>query len=125
MDPDDVIDRWPLDGDPPLDDSQITIQIGDAEDLIERQFPDVPGRLASGSLPRRRITRVIARMIIRLMKNPESVRTIQQSGQSYSGSITLAGDHPGELYLTEDDKRDLIGARSGGRAFAISPRLGR
>lgn len=122
---DDVTARWPSSEAPPLDDGQIDTLIGDAEDLIERQFPDVPARVASGAIPRRRITRVIARMLIRLMRNPEGVRTVQQAGQSYSGSVTYGGDHPGELYLTDEDKRDLTGARTGGRAFAVRPALRR
>lgn len=124
--PKDVTDRWPSSEAPPLDDEQIATLVGDAEDLIEREFSDVPARVASGAIPKRRITRVIARMLIRLMRNPEGLRTVQQGEGSFSGSLTYAGDHPGEVYLTDEDRRDLadrVGAAR--RAFGIRPRLGR
>jgi len=121
----DVVERWPG-GDPPLSDQQITTQIRDAEDAILREFPDMPARLLAGTVPARRIARVIARMVIRLMRNPEGLRTVQQGEGSFSGSLTYAGDHPGEVYLTDEDRRDLAGkARSGRGAFGIRPRFGR
>lgn len=125
VDSGDVIDRWPG-GDPPLTDDQINTLVKDAEDAILREFTDMPDRLASGKVPPRRITRVIARMVIRLMRNPEGLRTVQQGEGSFSGSLTYAGDHPGEVYMTDEDRRDLAGKTgSGRRAFGIRPSLRR
>lgn len=122
----DVLDRWPSDESAPMDTDWIENQIFDAEDAIVREMPDVPDRLTSGAIPQRRLARVISRMIVRLMRNPEGLRTVQLGSGSFSTNNTYGGDHPGELYLTDEDRRDLSGpGASSRRAFAISPSLRR
>lgn len=111
----DIKSRW-LAGDPPATDAQLTVLIGDAEDIILGEYPMIE---ASG-IPVNRIVRVVSRMINRVLRNPDGVRTVSEGTGPFQGSTTYGGDNPGELYLTDDDRRDLGGRRSGGRAFTVS-----
>lgn len=122
----DVKSRW-LTGAIPATDAQLETLIGDAEDIILGEFPN-----AETDVPAARGARVVARMVLRVLRNPEGVRTVQESTGPFGGSTTFGGDNPGELYLTDDDRRDLGGKRSSGRAFTVStipagyaPRVGR
>lgn len=107
-------------------DSQIQRLIEDAEDIVQAAFPLVESQVPK-DIPIERVARVVSGMVIRRLRNPEGIRTFQDSTGPYSGSTTFAGDNPGELYLTDDDKRALsVGAGAGRRAFSVRPNyLGR
>lgn len=109
----DVRNRWVLDTPFPLSDEQVRVQVEDAEDMIRRVFPDLDDREASGELPRARVVRVVSRMVLRVLKNRSGVRTIQETTGPFAGSTTFGGDHPGELYLTDEDLADLSPRRNG------------
>lgn len=115
----DVKSRW-LTGTVPATDAQITTLIADAEDIILGEFPTLEADVTAGTVPATRIKRVVARMIHRVLRNPEGVRSVQESTGPFSGSTTYGGDNPGELYLTDDDRRDIGGRKSKGRAFTVS-----
>lgn len=120
-----VTKRWPADEPMPFTDDQLDELIGDVEDLLIGRIPDLPGRIGS-EVPRRRLERIMARILIRHARNPAGIRTLQESGGSYSASTTYAGDTPGDLVLTDDDVRDLLNpARTGRQAFTIRPNVGR
>jgi hypothetical protein len=118
----DVTDRWlkPL-GPFPITDSQTETLIGDAEDTILREFPDVPARITDGSLSVRTVKKVVAQMIIRLLRNPEARRQISRVTGPYTDSITNAGDNLGEMPLTEDDRRNLAARSSVRQVFSVYP----
>ena len=64
--------------------------------------PDVEESLRSGAVTEETVRSVMVSMIVRVLKNPDSVRTHQESIDDSSESWTL--DHSvstGELYLTE------------------------
>ena len=115
----DVKSRW-LTGDVPASDAQITTLIADAEDIILGEFPSLEADVAAGTVPATRVVRVVARMIHRVLRNPEGIRSVQESTGPFSGSPTYGGDNPGELYLTDDDRRDIGGRKTKGKAFTVS-----
>lgn len=125
--PSDVRDRWL--GPEPLtaDDTQIATLLGDAEDTAIREFPDLAIRVARAegddttegvATPKRRVVKVLARMVIRHLRNPEGRRQTQESAGPFQRSTTYGGDEPGALYLTDEDRAELGGHRVGG-AFTV------
>lgn len=98
------------------------VLLEDAEDLALREFPNLLEHIDSGAVRLATVKRVISNVVIRRLRNPEGIRTIQDSTGPFSGSTTFAGDHPGELYLTDADRKDLSGGeRVGRRAFSVMP----
>lgn len=116
---DDVKGRW-LTGEIPATDTQLVTLIGDAEDIIVGEFPNIQADIDAGAVPMGRVARVVSRMVIRLLRNPEGLRQVQETTGPTAGGYTYGGDHPGELYLTDDDRRDLAGKKAGRRAFTVS-----
>ena len=116
----DIRDRW-LDGELPYTDEQVQTMVEDAEDIIAAEFPSLEAKVARGEVTQGRVVRVVARMIVRVLKNPDGVRQRQETRGSFTGSITYGGDNPGELYLSDEDRRDLGGRAGRGRAFSFMP----
>lgn len=110
-----------LGADDDFSDEQITRLIDDAEDVVLAAFPAIESQVPD-PIPLARVARVVSGMVIRRLRNPDGIRTLQDSTGPYSGSTTYAGDHPGEIYLSEEDKRALtVGTASGRRAFSVMP----
>lgn len=125
--PSDVRDRWLGEVALTATDAQISTLLEDAEDTVLREFPDMAERIARAdgsdtsdgpATPLRRVKKVIARMVIRHLRNPEGIRQTQEGAGPFQRSLTYGGEEPGAIYLTEDDRADLGGHRSGG-AFTI------
>lgn len=116
----DVRARW-LDGDLPYTDGQVQSLVDDAEDIISAEFPNLDQRIASNEVSLVRVVRVVSRMVARVLKNPDGVRQRQETRGSFTGSVTYGGDNPGELYLSDDDRRDLGGRAGRARAFSFHP----
>ena len=120
----DVKSRWLLASPIPVNDQALNVLIEDAEDVIAQALPQIDSWIANGDLPVERYRRVAARIIIRQLKNPEGVRTRQETQGPFSGMTTMAGDNPGELYLTDADRIELMPDSvklSRGGAFTIIP----
>lgn len=115
----DVSDRW-LTGELPATETQIQTLIDDAEDKILTEYPLTVENIAAGIIREGTVKRVVARMVLRVLRNPEGYRTTQTATGPFSESTTHAGDNPGEVYLSDDDRRDLGGARAKGRAYTVS-----
>lgn len=115
----DIKSRW-LTGTVPATDAQIQTLIGDAEDIIVGEFPTLEADVIAGRVTSTRVARVVSRMIHRVLRNPDGVRTVQETTGPFSGSTTYGGDNPGELYLTDDDRRDIGGRKTKGKAFTVS-----
>lgn len=114
----DVRDRWLGPGSIPVSDQQLTILIADAEDTVLRAFPDIQQRVDDGDLPLDRVVKVVCRMVIRHIRNPEGIRSTQQGAGPFQVSRTYGGDEPGVLYLSDQDMAELAPGRRG-RAFTI------
>lgn len=118
----DVRDRW-LSGPLSVDDAQIDILLEDVEDFLAGEFPDLGERLADGRLTPARLRRVVVRIAIRVLRNPAGYRQVTSGTGPFTGSATYGGDQPGEIFVTDEDRKDLVG-RGKGRAvpaFTITP----
>lgn len=123
----DVKGRWLSSLGPfPATDTELAEHVQDAEGLILDEFPDIPQRIADKTLKKRTVVRVGARMVLRLLHNPDGARTTQESAGEFSQSRTIAGDTLGEVYLSEADRAELIdrspATRKQPRAFTLLPR---
>ena len=127
--PADVLDSW-IGLDAPDDLDLVATWIAKAEREIKYRVPDIQERidLEAAEVPARtdllELTRdVVASMVARVFRNPEGIRTVNQSSGtgpfSESVSRTYGGDVPGGLGLTDGELARLRGSRST-RAFSVS-----
>lgn len=125
--PEDVTGRWLSSLGPfPASDAELKKHLEDAEGLILDEFPDIPQRITDKTLKKRTVVRVGARMVLRLLHNPDGARTTQESAGEFSQSRTVAGDTLGEVYLSEADRAELTdrspATRKQPKAFTLIPR---
>lgn len=89
----------------PLTDAEAATIGGKSEDAWTRIVGTVPGieeNLTAGTVAEATVKSVMISMIVRVLKNPDSVRTVQSSIDDYNGSRTLDNAvSTGELYLTD------------------------
>lgn len=116
--PQDVRDRWLGPGSLSASDEQLKVLIADAEDTILRAFPDIQDRIDIGELPQPRLVKVVCRVVIRHLQNPEGIRATQQGAGPFQVSRTYGGDEPGSMYLSAQDLAELAPVTRG-RAFTI------
>lgn len=121
----DVLDAWIGDG-APTDLAKVDTWIGMAERLIRREVPDLHGRLDAEAELVPPVTDlldtvrdIVISMVTRVFKNPDGKRSIQSASGPLSESITFGGDNPGGLFLSDDERKALLGGRSGQRAFMV------
>lgn len=122
--PADIRNRWLLSTPLNPTDVQLKSLIEDVEDAIAAHFPHIRTWIANEEIPQKRVTRVVVRIATRYLKNPEGVRQRAETQGPFTGTVTMAGDHPGEIYLTDADIHDLTPpsmAKDRGRAFTIVP----
>ena len=119
----DVRARW-LSGPLSVDDEQIEILLGDVEDFLAGEFPDLDERLADGRLTDSRLRRVVVRIASRVLRNPDGYRQVSSGTGPFTGSATYAGPAPGEIYVTDEDRKDLVGRGKVSTRRASSTYLG-
>ncbi len=89
----------------PLTPAEATTVPGKSEDAWTRIVATVPGieeHLSTGAVAEATVQSVMVSMIVRVLKNPDSVRTHQQSIDDANESRTLdSAISTGELYLTD------------------------
>ena len=119
----DVIDSWIGDG-APSDPALVDVWIARTERMIRRNVPDLQARLDNGaaleppSTELLDVTRdIVVAVVTRIFRNPEGVRTRQESTGPLAGSVTYGGNEPGGLALTSDELASLRGTSGG--AFMI------
>lgn len=115
-----------IEGVPPMSDETIAYQLWRAEDKILSEFPLIEAWVKAGSVRASTVGRVAVGMAMRRLTNPRFQRSQQVGAGPFSQNTTVVGgDHPGEIYLTDDDKADLRPKRdTGRRAFSVMPNLG-
>lgn len=84
----------------------VETKIEDAVALIVDECPRVPTRLASGALSANNYKRIVADVVLRVLRNPTGVTSESEGGYSYSTSALVAS---GSLWLTDGDRRTLNG----------------
>lgn len=114
----DVVDRW-FGSALPATQAQIETLIADAEDTILREVPDVQARIDDDSLPLIRVVKVTYNIVARVLRNPSGMRSLTRGAGPFQESVTMGGDEPGALYMTEQDKRELQVSEQGTDAFAV------
>jgi hypothetical protein len=114
--PQDIIDRWVGPG-APTDDDLVQALINDAEAVITSEYPAIQGRIDAGSLPLATVQMVVARMVSRVLRNPETVTYWQQNSGPF-GQARSFGDNV-DIWLSENEK-DLLAPNNRGKAFSIN-----
>lgn len=121
----DVLNAWIGDG-APADPVKVDTWIGMAERLIRREVPDLQARIDAEAEIVPPVTDmletardIVISMVTRVFKNPDGKRSMQSASGPLSESITFGGDNPGGLFLSDDERRALLGGRSGQRAFMV------
>lgn len=115
--PADVAARWI--GELPVPEQYISTAIEDVEDQLIVMAPDLVDEFGA-SVPLERVKRIVARVIVRHLQNPEGVRVRSEATGPVTGSVTYSGDDPGALTVTMDDIADLRGKSFTDGAYAIS-----
>lgn len=122
---DDVIAAW-IGNDAPSDSDQVQLWIEKAERLVIQTVPGVVEWVGGDPMRREIAGDVVTAMVIRKFRNPEGYRTFNanQTSGPFSGnqSVTVGGDHPGELYLTDVERASLGASTRRRKAFSVMPR---
>lgn len=124
VEPADVLARW-VGGNPP-DEESLAPLIADAEVIIRFNFPTIDERLdAEEENLLERLEFVVSRMVIRAVRNPEGLRSIQDGAGPFQTTRTFGGDEPGSLWLLEEEYDFLLTpeeqAKRRRKAFTIDP----
>lgn len=117
----DVTSSW-IGGDAPTDTALVATWVAKAERLVRSTVPGIQARIDGGLEPDLldNARDVVVEMVTRKFRNPEGLRTVQDSTGPFGASRTYGGTEPGALYLTEDEVRKLsVSAVRGQRAFTI------
>jgi len=119
---DQVVAAW-IGDDAPTDLVKIDTWIGKAERLLRSKVPDLTGRVYDGLVAEpdllSNVMDVVVSMVQRVFRNPEGVRTRQESTGPFGGSVTYGGDQPGALWVTDEELAMLALAGSSRGAFSI------
>lgn len=107
--------------------------IEDVEDSILSEFPDMQQRIDDhetppdpanpAAIPKARVVKVVCRIILRHLHNPEAMRSKTQGAGPFSTANTYGGNEPGTLYLTDEDREELAGTGSAGggqKAYVVN-----
>lgn len=87
----------------------VTTQIADAVDYADSRWLDqINSRLASGKLTANLYKRTISDAVLRVMRNPGGLASENEGGYGYSTRANVAS---GNLWFTDDDIANLIGAQ--------------
>lgn len=126
----DLINSWIGPGAPDEDEAdRIDLWLGRAERKVRAAIPDLQDRLdaeaeAGATDLLETVRDVVVSMVTRVFRNPRGIRQAQESGGPFQGSITYGGDHPGDLYITDDERGMLTGTGEGPQAFEVDMMLG-
>lgn len=115
--PQDIIDRWVGPG-APADTDQLAALIDDAEAIITKEYPGIQDRIDSGSLNQDLVVMVVARMVTRLLRNPEGLTYWQQQTGPF-GQARNFGDGGTDIWMTVSE-RELLRAVNRGKSFALN-----
>uniref|UniRef100_UPI003F498B8C hypothetical protein n=1 Tax=Nocardia suismassiliense TaxID=2077092 RepID=UPI003F498B8C len=129
-----VRDRWVGPGAFPasVTDTHLGTLIADVEDSVRGEFPDIQQRIDDyatppdppnpRAIPLARVVKVVCRVILRHLRNPEGMRSKTMGAGPFSTANTYGGDEPGSLYLLDEDRDELAGLGSlgsGQKAYTV------
>lgn len=116
--PQDIQDRWVGDDFEEYNTDLIEALLLDAELIIKSEYPRIQERLDNGTLDIENIKMVVARMVSRVLRNPEGLSYVQQS----TGPFAQARNYDRssvDMWLSESEK-DLLAPSRRGKAKTIS-----
>lgn len=115
--PQDIIDRW-VGNDIPTDIDLLTALIADAESVILGTYPGIQTRIDNDSLRLATVTMVVARMVTRLLRNPEGLTYWQQQTGPF-GQARNYGSSGQDIWLSTEEISLLAPARAG-KAYEVN-----
>lgn len=117
-----VVAAW-IGDDAPTDSAKVGLWIGRAERMLRGRVPSLDLRMAANPVTEldlaNNVKDVVISMVQRVFRNPEGVRTRQETTGPFSGSVTLGGDQPGSLWITDDELALVSLAGTNRGAFTI------
>lgn len=107
----DVLARWTGTGKPSATDPVIATRVGDAETLVDAEFPNIATAITAGTLKAGVVKLVVINMVLRVFKNPEGVRSHSETNDgTFDATTVFAGDNPGALEITTLERSWLAAA---------------
>jgi hypothetical protein len=85
----------------------VETKIADAVAYILDECPRVAARLREGTLSENNYKRVVADVVMRVVRNPEGLQTESEGGYSYGARASVAS---GDFWLSDRDRRTLNGS---------------
>lgn len=101
-------------------DAAIAYLLAKAADRIVLAVPSVPRRIADGTLAATTVAGVLEDMVIRVLRNPDALRSITVDDGTATLDRSIA---TGELYVSDTDRQRLAPPRRPGRARAITQHI--
>lgn len=117
-----VVAVW-IGDDAPTDLTLVDRWVGRAERLLRAKVPGLSARVDADPVVEPdlldNVKDVVSSMVQRVFRNPEGVRTRQETTGPFSGSVTLGGDQPGELWVTDDELSRITLPGQSGAVFTV------
>jgi hypothetical protein len=112
----DITDRWIGSG-MPDDEALVAALILDAETVILSQYPRIQERIDTDTLSIDVVKMVTARMVMRVLRNPENLSYWQQTTGPFGQGRTFG--KAVDIWLTADE-RSLLAPATRGKAFSFN-----
>lgn len=114
----DLRDAWLLDPQDLPDDAALTLLIDRAGRYLLSLDPRLQARAQADPGLASLCVDVVVAMAMRVLTNPEGIRSVSETTGPMTRSVTYGGETPGNLFVTEEEKR-LLGIRRRQRAFSV------
>lgn len=107
--------------------SVVAARIHDAELLVRYEFPTIDARIGEGDdvdeVLLGNVRFVVAQMVLRVLRNPDAIRSRTEQTGPFSGTATYGGDDPGSPWMTDAERNMLSGLPGAphAKAFVIDP----
>lgn len=111
----DVTSRWVGSG-APTDDTLVTALIDDAEAVILAAFPRIQERIDADTLNQSVVTMVTARMVSRILRNPEGLSYWQQNTGPFGQGRNFGSNT--DIWMSADE-RAMLAPTTRGKAFEV------
>ena len=117
-----VVAAW-IGGDAPTDSALVGVWVEKAERLLRAKVPTLAARVDADPLTEPdllgNVKDVVSAMVQRVFRNPEGIRTRQESTGPFGGSVTYGGDQPGSLWVSDAELAMISPSGSNRGAFTI------
>lgn len=117
-----VVAAW-IGGDAPTDSALVGVWVEKAERLLRAKVPTLAARVDADPVVEPdllgNVKDVVSAMVQRVFRNPEGIRTRQESTGPFGGSVTYGGDQPGSLWVSDAELAMISPSGSNRGAFTI------